>query len=236
MYRTDSIGAGPSGLPLEPAQLSEPAPRIPARSLLERVGKRGMDVIAALILMAVGLPLYVFIALGVKLTSPGPVHYWQYRLGRGGKRFRFYKIRSMFVDGDEQLKALLATDEIANSNWQIYQKLERDPRVTRFGRFIRRTSLDELPQFWNVLKGDMSLVGPRPCMEQQEHLYGGNWSAYCSVRPGLTGLWQVSGRNRLSFRERVQLDLAYVQEWSVYLDIKIVLRTVRAVLSGDGSQ
>lgn len=235
MYRTDSMGGGVN-IPSSPDPFAPEALTIPSRSLIQRVGKRALDVAAAVTFIALGLPLYIFISLAVKLTSPGPIHYWQYRLGRHGRRFRFYKFRSMYVDGDAMLTALLAKDAEADSTWRVYQKLENDPRITPFGRFIRRTSLDELPQFWNVLKGDMSLVGPRPCMEQQERFYGQHWGLYCSVKPGLTGLWQVSGRNRLSYSDRVELDARYVQQWSLLKDVQIVVRTFKAVLTGDGSQ
>lgn len=234
MYRTDSMGGATNVPPPENLGLEVP-PRLPARTLLDRSGKRCIDIVAAVIFLVVGLPLCVFIALGIRLTSPGPILYWQLRVGQHGRRFRFYKFRSMYVDGERQLTSLLATDEIARSTWQIYQKLDNDPRITPFGRFIRRSSLDELPQLWNVLRGDMSLVGPRPCMEEQERLYGRHWAIYCSMKPGLTGLWQVSGRNRLSYMQRVQLDARYVQEWSHWLDAKILLKTVSVVFTGDGS-
>ena len=123
----------------------------------------------------------------------------------------------------------------AKSEWDQFQKLSNDPRITRFGRFIRKTSLDELPQFWNVLKGEMSLVGPRPCMPQQERFYGRHWATYCALKPGLTGLWQVSGRSKLTFAERVRLDAHYASEWSLWLDARILLRTVKVVLTKDGS-
>lgn len=234
MYRTDSVGdVGASPDVQTPATRG----RRPVRklSLTARAVKRLVDVVGAVVFFTMGLPLYLLVALGVKFSSPGPVHYWQYRVGRNGRRFRFYKFRSMYVDGDEVLTSLLASDEEANSMWEAYQKLEKDPRITPFGRLIRRASLDELPQFWNVLKGDMSLVGPRPCMEQQDRFYGRHWESYCAVKPGLTGLWQVSGRSRLSYSQRVRLDARYVQEWSMGLDLKILLKTVSAVISGDGS-
>ena len=164
-----------------------------------------------------------------------PVHYWQMRLGRGGKAFRFYKFRSMCLNADGMLERHLATHPDARVQWRRYQKLDDDPRITPLGRFLRRTSLDELPQLFNVLKGDMSLVGPRPCMERQRTLYGPHWSRYCDMRPGITGLWQVSGRNRLTYAQRVELDMTYASEWSLWLDVKIMVRTVRVVLTHDGS-
>jgi exopolysaccharide production protein ExoY len=198
--------------------------------------KRTMDIIAAMCFFVVFLPLYGLIALGVRLTSPGPVFYSQERIGHHGRTFRFYKFRSMVENSDEVFNSFLDSDEEARSQWQTFQKLDRDPRITSFGKFIRRTSLDELPQFWNVLRGDMSLIGPRPCMPSQKTLYGQHWSSYCAVRPGLTGLWQVSGRNRLTYEDRVRLDARYVQNWTLWLDIRILLKTVKVVLTGDGSR
>ncbi|TWO72531.1 sugar transferase [Caenimonas sedimenti] len=200
-----------------------------------RVLKRLLDITGAALFLVLGMPLYLLVALGVKLSSPGPVHYWQYRVGIGGRRFAFIKFRSMVMDGDEVLNSFLDSDSAARAKWETHQKLERDPRITRFGSFIRRTSLDELPQFWNVLLGDMSLVGPRPCMADQDKYYGEHWTTYCTMRPGITGLWQVSGRNTLTYAERVRMDVRYVQEWSLWLDLCILLKTVKVVLTGHGA-
>ena len=142
----------------------------------------------------------------------------------------------MVRNSDDVLDEFLSRSDMARTEWDTFQKLEKDPRITPIGVVIRKLSLDELPQFWNVLKGDMSLVGPRPCMERQRSLYGRGWPHYCAMRPGITGLWQVSGRNRLSYARRVELDVEYVTNWSLWLDIKILLRTVRAVISGEGSR
>jgi exopolysaccharide biosynthesis polyprenyl glycosylphosphotransferase len=199
------------------------------------VVKRCFDVVAAVTFFVIFLPLFLFIVIGVWLWSPGPIFYAQDRIGRNGRSFRFYKFRSMVVNSDEVFSAFLDSCPHARSQWEQYQKLDNDPRITTFGRFIRRTSLDELPQFWNVLKGDMSIVGPRPCMPSQKSLYGVHWRSYCAVRPGLTGLWQVSGRNRLTYEQRVQLDAEYVRTYSIWLDLQILVRTVRVVLTGHGS-
>jgi exopolysaccharide production protein ExoY len=198
--------------------------------------KRGIDVTCALLFFTVFLPLYLCVAVGVYFTSGNPIFYVQNRIGQHGRTFRFFKFRSMVPDAEAALSAFLDTDPEARSQWDTFQKLPNDPRVTRFGRFIRRTSLDELPQFWNVLKGEMSMVGPRPCLPEQEELYGAYWLAYCSTKPGLTGLWQVSGRNCLSYDERVQLDARYVSTWSLWLDLRILLKTVQVVLTGHGSR
>ncbi|MDF2462991.1 MAG: UDP-phosphate galactose phosphotransferase [Ramlibacter sp.] len=205
-------------------------------SLAQARLKRGMDIAGALTFFVACLPLYATVALSVKLTSKGPVFFVQKRIGQDGRPFRFYKFRSMVENSEEALSSFLDSDDGARSEWNTYQKLHRDPRITPVGRFIRRTSLDELPQFWNVLKGDMSLVGPRPCMLDQRDLYGPHWSAYCAVKPGITGLWQVSGRNALTYQQRVQLDSKYVQQWSVWLDAKILAKTILVVLTGHGSR
>lgn len=201
-----------------------------------RAVKRIMDVIGALLFLTFFLPLFVFIAIGVMLTSPGPILYVQERIGLHGRVFRFYKFRSMVVNSDEVFRAFLERNAEARSQWERYQKLDKDPRITNFGNFIRRTSLDEFPQIWNVLRGDMSLVGPRPCMPQQRVLYGVAWDRYISVRPGLTGLWQVSGRNKLTYEQRVDLDASYVQNRTLWLDLKILVKTFRVVLTGHGSR
>lgn len=198
--------------------------------------KRTLDIAGALLFFALCGPLYLLVALAVLLTMGRPVHYWQPRLGAGGQRFRFFKFRSMVNNSDSVLDEFLSRNDMARTEWDTFQKLEKDPRITEIGHFIRRLSLDELPQFWNVLKGDMSLVGPRPCMERQRRLYGRHWAEYCVMRPGITGLWQVSGRNRLSYASRVQLDAQYVNNWSLWLDIKILAKTITAVLTGDGSR
>ena len=204
-------------------------------SAWQRMVKRSVDIVGALLFFGFFGPLYLWIALAVRLRMGGPVHFWQKRLGCGGRAFRFYKFRSMCVDADEMLKRHLAADPVAQHQWSRYQKLDNDPRVTPLGRFLRRTSLDELPQFFNVLKGDMSLVGPRPCMERQRNLYGPHWERYCDMRPGITGLWQVSGRNKLTYAQRVELDMRYASEWSLWLDVQIMVRTVWVVLRHDGS-
>jgi len=238
MYRTDAVGSGltPSLTAPEPAGATLAASPVFAIKPLGRGAKRLFDIAGALCFFSLGLPLYLGVALCVCLSSPGPVHYWQFRVGQNGRRFRFYKFRSMVQDSEEVLSSLLESDDDARAQWETYQKLDDDPRITKVGRWIRRTSLDELPQFWNVLKGDMSLVGPRPCMEQQSSLYGENWAVYCAVKPGLTGLWQVSGRNRLSYLDRVELDRSYVTNWTFRKDLQILFRTVAVVFTGDGSR
>ena len=225
----------------ELANLGQVAGQVPAVARprlngLQEAVKRSFDIVGALFLLVLFAPFLIAVALGIRLTSQGPILYSQPRIGRNGRSFRFFKFRSMVTNADEVLSSFLDTDLGAKSQWDTYQKLDDDPRITPFGQFIRRTSLDEIPQLWNVLVGDMSIVGPRPCMPGQTGLYGADWAAYCAVRPGLTGLWQVSGRNKLTYADRVRLDAHYVANWSLWLDIKILLKTVRVVLTADGSR
>ncbi|MDM0026360.1 sugar transferase [Variovorax saccharolyticus] len=201
----------------------------------QRALKRSVDIVGALAFFVFLGPLYLLVAAAVFIAMGGPVHYGQTRLGQGGQPFRCYKFRSMLKESDETLLRHLAQDAAARARWDRFQKLEDDPRITRVGRAIRRLSLDELPQFFNVLRGDMSLVGPRPCMVRQRSLYGNSWSHYCHMRPGITGLWQVSGRNHLPYADRVALDARFAAQWSLRLDAQILARTFRVVLSGDGS-
>jgi exopolysaccharide production protein ExoY len=204
--------------------------------MLQRSIKRSVDIVGALAFFVLFGPIYLLVALGVQLSMGRPVHFWQIRLGEDGRRFRFYKFRSMVRDSENILDEFLSKNDVARTQWDTFQKLEKDPRITPLGHFIRKLSLDELPQFWNVLKGDMSLIGPRPCMERQSSLYGKHWEHYCAMRPGITGLWQVSGRNRLSYAQRVDLDAQYVNNWSLWLDAKILAKTFTAVISGAGSR
>jgi lipopolysaccharide/colanic/teichoic acid biosynthesis glycosyltransferase len=204
-------------------------------TVTQRALKRSVDIVGALAFFVLLGPLYLLVAAAVLIGMGRPVHYWQTRLGQDGRPFRCYKFRSMVKESAKVLARHLEHDAAARKQWDEFQKLENDPRITRVGRVIRRFSLDELPQFFNVLKGDMSLVGPRPCMVRQRSLYGRSWVHYCHMRPGITGLWQVSGRNRLPYADRVALDAQYAAEWSLRLDARILARTVWVVLSGDGS-
>ncbi|MDB5730314.1 MAG: UDP-phosphate galactose phosphotransferase [Variovorax sp.] len=240
MFRSDSVAdvrstprrSSGDGRPA-PLRPQEPPHRLSRRQL---AAKRGLDILGASLFFLVCGPLYLFIAVWVGLSMGRPIHFWQNRLGQGGQRFRFYKFRSMVHNPDKVLEEFLSRNDAARAEWEVFQKLKSDPRITPVGKLIRRFSLDELPQFWNVLKGDMSLVGPRPCMERQRSLYGPHWDHYCSMRPGLTGLWQVSGRNGLPYSARVELDAYYVDHWSLALDLKILLMTVGVVLSAEGAR
>lgn len=181
------------------------------------------------------LPLIALIALWIKLDSRGPVFYSQARIGRHGRKFRAWKFRSMVTDADKILEKYLAQHPELREEWARDHKLKQDPRVTRAGRFLRRTSLDELPQLWNVLQGEMSLVGPRPITDSEVEKYGGAFDLYKKVSGGITGLWQVSGRNDVSYDERVYYDQFYVRNWSVWLDCCILFRTIAVVLLSKGA-
>ena len=197
--------------------------------------KRTFDLISSIILLILTLPLFLIIAIAIKLDSKGPIFFVQRRIGKGGKIFSCYKFRTMFLDADRRLKEVLDNDENARIEWQTHKKLSRDPRVTRIGRILRRFSLDELPQLLNVLFGQMSLVGPRPYLEEELPDLSRDIKIITSVKPGLTGLWQVSGRSNLSFRERAVLDEYYVRNWSLWLDFIILLKTIGVILKGDGA-
>lgn len=200
-----------------------------------RLTKALLDVVLTLVIGLGLLPVIMIIALLVRLDSPGPVFYGQKRLGQEGFPFVAYKFRSMVANADQVLEAYFEANPELRTQWERDQKLRYDPRVTRIGHFLRRTSLDELPQLWNVLRGEMSLVGPRPIVREEIIRYAEKYDLYTKVLPGLTGLWQVSGRNNVSYEERVNLDAYYVRNWSVWLDIYILLRTIWVVLIGDGA-
>jgi lipopolysaccharide/colanic/teichoic acid biosynthesis glycosyltransferase len=176
---------------------------------------------------------YPLVALAIKIDSAGPVLFSQERIGRNGRRFTFYKFRSMYRDAEERKEELAGRNEMSGPMF----KLEDDPRITRVGRFLRKTSLDELPQFFNIVKGDMSLVGTRPPTADEFEKYNQRYRRRISMTPGLTGLWQTSGRSDIEdFDEVVKLDLQYIDNWSLWLDIKILLKTVAVVFSGKGAK
>ncbi len=194
--------------------------------------KRLFDIVLALLLLPIILPLIGVIYLAVALEG-GAGFYSQQRIGRGGRTFRFWKIRTMAPNAKALLEAHLAADEDAAAEWSETQKLRNDPRITRLGAFLRATSLDELPQIFNVLRGDMSFVGPRPFMPEQTELYGEE-GAYYRLRPGITGLWQVRSRNRGAFQDRVQYDEAYARSMSFGFDLSILMRTVGQIFRAEG--
>ncbi len=181
------------------------------------------------------IPVFAVISIWIYLDSPGPVIFKHRRVGKDGKEFDCYKFRSMCVDADFKLKELLDTDSNARKEWEKDFKLKEDPRITKSGAFLRKTSLDELPQIFNVLKGEMSLVGPRPIIEAEVPRYGKYISDYYMVRPGITGMWQVSGRNDTGYEERVRMDSWYVRNWNIWLDIVLLWRTLKVVMEGKGA-
>ena len=200
-----------------------------------RVIKRVLDIV--LVVLASPLLLLVFLAVvaAVRFTSPGPILFSHRRIRKHGRFFSMWKFRTMCVDSAQVLEDYLAAHPEARVEWRLTHKLKNDPRVTRVGVFLRKSSLDELPQFWNVLRGTMSLVGPRPIVAAEVEKYGEYFADYCKVKPGLTGLWQVSGRNEVTYDERVQLDCKYVREWSLLGDAKIMVKTLSSVINQDGA-
>lgn len=209
--------------------------RVPEQLFRYRVVKRAADVLLVLLLCVLLLPLLLLIATTVWLTSPGPVLFSHRRIRRHGEFFTMWKFRTMCINSGEVLERYLVAHPEARAEWRATHKLKRDPRVTRVGRFLRRTSLDELPQLWNVLNGTMSVVGPRPIVAAEVEKYGDCFRDYCAVKPGITGLWQVSGRSELSYTQRVELDQKYARNWSLSSDAKILLRTWSSVVNRDGA-
>ncbi|MCB1328921.1 MAG: sugar transferase [Maritimibacter sp.] len=199
------------------------------------LGKLVFDKVFAAAALFILAPLMLAIAIANRIGDNGPVFYKHTRIGRNGKPFHCVKFRSMRVDSAEVLAELLATDPVARAEWERDQKLSDDPRIHAVGKFLRKTSLDELPQFWNVLKGDMSIVGPRPIIADEAKRYGHHFADYCAVRPGITGAWQVGGRNLTSYDERVALDVDYVRNATLADDLRIVFKTFAVVLTQEGA-
>jgi Undecaprenyl-phosphate galactose phosphotransferase WbaP len=200
-----------------------------------RIVKRSADVSLVVFLAILLLPVLLAIAAAVWLSSPGPVLFSHRRIRRHGEFFTMWKFRTMCINSGEVLERYLMTHPEARAEWRATHKLKSDPRVTRVGRFLRKTSLDELPQLWNVLNGTMSVVGPRPIVAAEVEKYGEQFWDYCAVKPGITGLWQVSGRSELSYEQRVELDRRYAQTWSLRADVKILLRTWSSVVNREGA-
>ena len=201
---------------------------------VSQVLKTVIDVTAAAILLILASPIFLLVAL-MNIGSDGPIFFAHRRIGTGGKPFYCLKFRTMVVHGDQILKEALERDPALAAEWHATQKLKNDPRVTTIGKFLRKTSLDELPQLINVLLRQMSLVGPRPIVESEVRFYGEDIAHYYNTRPGVTGLWQVSGRSNTSYTRRVQLDVWYVNNWTVWLDIAVLLKTLPAVLGRTGA-
>ncbi|WP_198376598.1 sugar transferase [Neoroseomonas rubea] len=227
-----SVPVGP--LPPQNAAIRLFGGRVVAPRLLP-LAKRAMDIAIAGLALLAALPFFLVVGALVRADG-GPAFYAHPRVGRGGRVFGCLKFRSMVTDSQARLEALLAADPAARAEWEQTRKLKNDPRITRIGRFLRATSLDELPQLINVLKGEMAIVGPRPVTQSElDSYYGAAAAHYLTVRPGITGLWQVSGRSETSYDQRVALDVAYVSQPSLLADIRILLKTPVAVLSRRGA-
>lgn len=197
---------------------------------------RILDIVLGIVALIFFAPLMILVAAAIWISDGGPIFFRQERIGKCARPFSCWKFRSMFVDAETKLETLLANDSMSYAEWDANRKLTCDPRVTPLGRFLRQSSLDELPQLFNVLKGDMSLVGPRPIVFSEIGKYGRYFDKYCSVRPGITGLWQVSGRSDLEYRRRVALDVTYTRSPRFILNLKIMCLTISSVLFARGSR
>ena len=205
------------------------------RQTLDQSLTEAMNFFVALVALVILAPVMLWVAAAIYLQDGGPVVFAHRRLGKGGRYFYCLKFRSMAADAEQRLADLLASDPVARAEWEKDHKLRNDPRVTKLGAFLRKTSLDELPQLFNVLRGEMSLVGPRPIVEAEIAKYGRRFKHYCDVKPGITGLWQVSGRNDTTYRARVAMDCVYAARRNVWMDFGILAATAPAVLLRRGS-
>lgn len=198
--------------------------------------KRIFDLLFSIHIILLFSPLFLLIAIIIKLSSPGKIFYRHQRVGRGGKKFYCLKFRTMYKDADEKLIEILKNDHEKKLEWEQTHKLKIDPRITPIGKFLRKTSLDELPQFWNVIKGDLSVVGPRPVVQEElTKFFGEKAEKILSVRPGITGMWQVSGRNDISYKKRIKLDEIYIDHRTMLLDIKLIAKTIPLVIFSRGA-
>jgi Undecaprenyl-phosphate galactose phosphotransferase WbaP len=234
-----AIAADPSGYSFTDDVVRTAQPRrrerVPAELFRYRVLKRGLDVTAVILMSPLLIPTLLMVACAVRFTSPGPVFYSHRRLRQNGAFFSMWKFRTMCVNSAEVLSRHLEERPEAKAEWARSHKLRNDPRITAIGGVLRKYSLDELPQIWNVLTGQMSLVGPRPIVAAEIEKYKDTFRAYCRVKPGLTGLWQVSGRSELSYDQRVALDRDYVENWALRRDLRILLKTFPTVVNQDGA-
>lgn len=197
--------------------------------------KRLLDILIILIFLPILIPVFIILCIAVKVTSKGPIFYGHVRVGKNGRKIKCWKFRSMSINSQEMLKEILETDPVRRAEWEAERKFKDDPRVTKFGKFLRKTSLDELPQIFNILLGEMSFVGPRPVTDEEIVKYGDSKDLVLSVLPGLSGMWQISGRSETSYEERIIFDTYYIQNWSIWLDIWILIKTVWVVLVGKGA-
>ena len=211
--------------------------KVEVRKVLYKVVKRLIDILGGLVgcVLLVPITVAIYIARKVLKEDEGPMFYEHLRYGKDGKKFRIYKFRSMCIDADKRLKEYLEQNEEARKEFEENHKLKDDPRITKLGKFIRKTSIDELPQFVNVLKGDMSLIGPRPIVDGEIEKYGENKDKFLSVRPGLTGYWAANGRSDITYEERMKMELYYVDNISFKLDIQIFFKTIISVMKKEGA-
>ena len=211
--------------------------KLDAKTIIYKFLKRTIDIIGGLVgtILLVPITLCVWIARIILKENDGPLFYEHLRFGKNGKKFRIYKFRSMCIDADKRLKEYLEQNEEARIEFEENHKLKDDPRITKLGKFIRKTSIDELPQFVNVLKGDMSLIGPRPIVDGEIEKYGENKDKFLSVRPGLTGYWAANGRSDITYEERMKMELYYVDNISFKLDIQIFFKTIISVMKKEGA-
>ena len=215
--------------------LVKPHPRLAKRTVVAHAVKRLLDVIVATLVLVVSIPVLLLSVLAISLTSRGAPLFVQERVGKDGRHFRFYKLRTMVAGNDETVQVAWAAQWVRGGGFDGLYKLVHDPRITRVGRFLRRYSIDELPQMWNVIRGDMSLVGPRPALPHEVAMYDDTARQRLSIKPGVTGLWQVSGRSELSFPEMIALDLHYATWWSLRSDLRILARTPIAAITARGA-
>lgn len=205
--------------------------------IIEKGIKRLVDIIAGLAgtILLIPITICIYIAKKILKENDGPIFYDQLRIGKDGKHFKLYKYRSMVIGADKILEEYLAENEEARIEFEQNQKLKNDPRITKLGSFIRKTSLDEFPQFINILKGDMSLVGPRPIVDREVELFGDKMKTVHSVRPGLTGYWAANGRSDTTYEQRVEMEAYYAENFSLLLDIKIIFKTIKSVIKKEGA-
>lgn len=242
-YKNVKFAFAESGIPLLNVQIenifTQPLSFVSVRNnLLSKnmlITKRIFDIVFSIILISLFLPIILITAILIKLTSKGPIFYVQERPGRFGRIIKIYKFRTMYLDADKKLEEILKNNEELREEFRKYRKLKNDPRITPIGKILRKFSIDEIPQLFNVLKGDMSIVGPRPYQIEEIEYMGEYRDIVLSVRPGLTGLWQISGRNDLSFSAKLKIETWYVLNWNLWLDLFIIIRTIPAVISGKGA-
>lgn len=233
-YREETFRAGRLETIFDGA-LPAAAAGLPIASFQYRVLKPLLDLLLVILALPVALPLGLLVAGSIRLTSRGPVLYRHRRIGQFQRPVHVWKFRTMYEDSDGVLEEHLSANAEAREEWERTQKLRKDPRVTPIGRLLRKTSLDEIPQLLNVLAGEMSMVGPRPIVDEERPKYGEHFRTYTYALPGITGLWQVSGRNDVDYPKRVRMDVRYVEQWSLWMELKILAKTARVILERTGA-